>query len=167
MENPKTNLQALNELVNPETFAFERGSDYGKGAPAKSTEITSKKMTDTLDGMVRGASANATMGVGVMNNYLGEDAIRNKRRKEHDHDLMDREKEDGTESNTSVPGHVQKLIRTLADEVIDLDYEARQNSLKMLDLLIQVDETHKSLNAPKVELTTQKVDLEKTEETNG
>ena len=123
----KTNIERLNELINPETFAFERGSDYGKGKPASSTEITTHKMTDTLDKMVRavppmGMAAGATMGA-----YLGEDSIS---KKKGDHDVLTRQEEE-----FGLDAHIQKTIRTFASVLNDLGPEERKAALAKLHTL--------------------------------
>jgi len=127
--NQKTNLTRLNELINPETFAFERGSDYGKGKPASSTEITTKKMTDTLDQMVRAAPSGAAGFATARSSYLGEDALTKKKK---DHDVMERDNED-TEFDT----RIQKTIRTFASVLNDLEPEERKSAMAKLHTLVK------------------------------
>jgi hypothetical protein len=116
----KKPLELLNELVNPETFAFERGSDYGKGAPAKSTEITTKKMTDTLDSMTR-ATPSVGLSMPLNGSYLGEDAIKTKSRREKESDVLPKAESAEMEADTKhVPGHVQKLINNLVLELAEM-----------------------------------------------
>ncbi len=117
----KTNIERLNELINPETFAFERGADYGKGKPTSSTEITTRKMTDTLDKMVRSAPLGADGMVPAVGGYLGEDALTKKRK---DHDIVDKQDEPfGPDSA------IQKRIVTFVQFLNDLDPEDRKAAM--------------------------------------
>lgn len=119
----KSKVDRLNELINPETFAFERGADYGKGKPASGTEITTRKMTDTLDQMVRAAPSLA--GPGSVNNaYLGEDALSKKR---HDKDLQERMEED-----SDLDSGIQKRIVTFVKALGDLEPEDRKKAIRKL-----------------------------------
>ena len=126
--NQKSNVTRLNELINPETFAFERGSDYGKGKPASSSEITTKKMTDTLDQMVRAAPSGAAGILPAHNGYLGEDALTKKKK---DHDVIERG--DSNEFDSKI----QKTIRTFASVLNDLEPEECKSAMAKLHALIK------------------------------
>lgn len=125
-------VKRLDELINPETFAFERGADYGKGAPRKGTEITTSKTTDTLDKMVRTyPDPNSGMST-AMNTYLGEDSITKKTKRESD--VIARQSDD--KGDFKVSGAIQKTIRTLVRDINGLEPDERPAAVEMLDALL-------------------------------
>lgn len=128
----KTNIERLNELINPETFAFERGADYGKGKPASSLEITTHKMTDTLDKMVRALPPMgfAAGGGAMMGAYLGEDSIA--KSKKYDHDILTRRI-----AGFGLDDHLEKIIHNFVSALNDLDPKDCKIALDKVNSLVK------------------------------